>query len=90
MDVDCLDAAFVPETGWPELLAAPWSTVTSFLKDNKVYPPRDSLGIYRRSCLRNRHFVWIIAYFLIVLSFPTDSLTQQLGYWLREQAFGGV
>lgn len=37
LDVDCLDAAFVPETGWPELLAAPWSTVTSFLKDNQVY-----------------------------------------------------
>ncbi len=36
-DVDCLDAAFVPGTGWPELLAAPWSTVTSFLKNNRVY-----------------------------------------------------
>lgn len=37
LDVDCLDVAFVPGTGWPELLVAPWSTVTSFLKDNKVY-----------------------------------------------------
>ncbi len=38
-DVDCLDTAFVPGTGWPELLAAPWSMVTSFLKD-KVYTHR--------------------------------------------------
>ncbi len=44
LDVDCLDAAFVPETGWPELLAAPWSTVTSFLKDNKVYTPQGLFG----------------------------------------------
>ena len=42
-DVDCLDTAFVPGTGWPELLAAPWSTVTSFLKD-KVYTHRGLFG----------------------------------------------
>jgi len=49
-----------------------------------VHLPGDSFGIYRRSCRRNRHFVWFIAYFLIVLSFQTESLTLHLGYRSRE------
>lgn len=37
-----------------------------------------------QALLQNEHFVWFIAYFLLVPSFPTESLTLHSGYRPRE------